>query len=90
MVEKGCLFFVCINWELAVHAAGGEVTADSMGVALYDRLSIIIMSLSAIFLLGDSFGFRWCGLFTLFLMMQFGAVDFFHQFVYFHSEVLVF
>ena len=81
---------MCIDWELAVHAAVGEVTADSIGVAVDDRLSIIIMSLSAIFPLGGSFGFRWCGLFTLFLMMQFGAVDFFHQFVYFISEVLVF
>ena len=37
MVENGCFFYVCIAWELAVHAAMGEVTDDSMGVAVDAR-----------------------------------------------------
>ena len=76
LVEKGCFFFVCITRELAVHAAVGEVTADSMGVAVDDGVFIFIISCSATVLLGGSFGFRRCGISTLFLMLNFCAVDF--------------
>ena len=62
MVEKGCFFFVCIAWELAVHADMGEVTADGMGVAVDDGVSILIIYLSATVLLGGSFGFKRCGI----------------------------
>ena len=89
MVEKGCFFCVCIAWELAVHSSMGEVTADSMGVAVDDWVSILIISLSATVLLDGSFEFIQCGVFTLFLMLKFCAVDFCHQFVYFGSKVLV-
>ena len=89
MVENGCFFYVCIAWELAVHAAMGEVTDDSMGVAVHDGVSMIITPFSATVLLVGSFGFRWCGFSTIFLMMNLCAVDFCHKFVYFGSEVLV-
>ena len=90
LVEKGCFFFGCIAWELLFHASVGEVTDDAMCVAVYDGVYILIMPLVADFLLGDSFGLRWCGIFTLLLMLKFGAVGFFCQIVYFGSEVLVF
>ena len=67
---------MCITWELVVYAAVSEVTADAMGVAVDDGISILIISFSTIFLLGGSFGFRRCGLFTLFLMLNFCAVYF--------------
>ena len=66
-----------------------EVTADVMGVALDDKVSILIIYLSANVLLCGSFGFRRCDISTLFLMLDFCAVDFSHQFIYFGSEVLV-
>ena len=68
----------------------GEVTADAMGVAVDYGVSILIIPFSATVLIGGSFGFIWCGISTLFLMLNFCAVDFFHQFVYFGSGVLVF
>ena len=64
LVENGCFFFLCIAWELAVHAAVGEVTADAMGVAVDDGVSILIISFSANVLLGGSFGFIRSGYFT--------------------------
>ena len=67
----------------------GEVTADAMSVAVDDGVSILTISYSFTVLLGGSFGFRRCGISTLFLMMNFFDVGFFHQFVYFGSEVLV-
>ena len=54
----------------------GEVTADAMDVAVYYGVSILILYFSATVLLGGSFGFRRCGVSTLFLMMNFCAVDF--------------
>ena len=78
-----------IPWELAVYAYLGEVTTYNMGVALDDGVSILIISLSATVLLDGSFEFIQCGVFTLFLMLKFCAVDFCHQFVYFGSKVLV-
>ena len=90
MIEKGCSFFVCIAWELVVHAAVGGVTSNSMSVALYDGLSILIISLSVTVLHGGFFGLRRCGIFTLFLLLDFCAVGFSHQFVYFGSKVLIF
>ena len=63
--------------------------ADYMGVAVDDWVSILIISFSTTILLGGSFGFRWCGLSTLFLMLNFCAVDFCYQFVYFGYEVLL-
>ena len=55
----------------------GEVSDDAMGVAVYDLVSILIISLSATVLLGDSFGFiRWSVL-ILFLMLKFCTVEFF-------------
>ena len=68
----------------------GEVTADATGVAVDDGVAILIICLSATVLLGGSFGFRRCGIFTIFLMLNYCAVDFSHQFVYFVSEVFVF
>ena len=62
LVEKGCLFFVCIAWKLAVHAVVGDVTDGAMGVAVDDGVSILIIYLSATVLLGGSFGFRRCGI----------------------------
>ena len=88
MVEKGCLFFVCISWELAVHAEM-VVKADAMGVVVYDELSILIISFIDTVILGGSFGFRRCGISTLFLILIFFAVGFCHQFVYFGYKVLV-
>ena len=76
LVEKGCFFFVCISWELSVHAAVGEVTADAMVGAVYYGLSILIITLSATVLIGGSFGFRRSGIFNLFLMLNFCAVGF--------------
>ena len=67
----------------------GEVTADAMVGAVYYGLSILIITLSATVLIGGSFGFRRCDISTLFLMLDFCAVDFSHQFIYFGSEVLV-
>ena len=61
----------------------GELTADAMVVVVDDGVSIFIISFSATVLIGGSFGFRRCGIFTLFLMLKFCAVDFCHQFVYF-------
>ena len=90
LVEKGCFFFVCIAWELAVHDTVGEVTDDAMGVAVDDWVSIFIISLIATVFLVVYFWFRQCGVFTLFLMLRFCFVDFCHQFVYFGSRVLVF
>ena len=75
LVEKGCFFFVCITRELAVHAAVGEVTADSMGVAVDDGVSILIIYLSANVLLCGSFGFRRSGILTLFLTQIFSSRD---------------
>ena len=89
LVENGCFFFVCIAWELAVHDAMGGVTADSMGVALDGGVFILIISFSATILLGGSFGFRRFRISTLFLMLNFCAVDFTHQFVFFGSKFLV-
>ena len=90
LVENGCFFLVCIGWELAAHAVVGEVMADATGEAVYDRVSILIISISATVLLGGSFGFRWCGLSTIFLVLNFCDVDFCHKSVYFGSEFLVF
>ena len=81
MVENGCLFFVCIARELAVHAAVSEITADAMGVAVDNGVSILIISFSTNLILGGYFGFRRCGISTLLLILKFCAVDFFHQFV---------
>ena len=89
MVEKGCFFCVCIAWELAVHSAVGEVRADDMGVAVDDGLYILIIYLRETVLLVGSFRFIQCGIFTLFLMMKFCAVDFCNKLIYFGSEVLV-
>ena len=71
MVELGCFFFVCIARELAVHYDVGEVTADAMGVVLYYGVSILIIFFSVTVLFGGSFGFRRCGITTLFLMLKF-------------------
>ena len=60
------------------------------GVSVDDGVAIFIVSLSKTFLIVGSFGFRRCGIFTLFLMLKCCAVDFSHQFVYFGSGVLVF
>ena len=76
MVEKGCFFFVCIAWELAFYASMGEVAAESMGAALDDGVSILIISFSAAVFIGVSFGFIRCEISTLFLMLNFCAVDF--------------
>ena len=89
MVENGCFFFVCIACELSVHASVDEITADYMDVAVDDGVSILIIYIRATVLLGGSFGFRRSGLFTLFLILNFCAVYFCHQFVYFISEILV-
>ena len=78
-----------IAWELVFHAAVGEITSDAMGVAVDDRVSILIIYLSLNVLIGGSFGFIQSGVFTLFLMLNFCAVGFPHQFVYFGSEILV-
>ena len=43
LVEKGCLFFVCITWEISVYAAVGEVTSDAICVAVDDEVSILII-----------------------------------------------
>ena len=67
---------MCIVRELAVHAAMDEVTADAMGVAVNDGVSILIISFSATILLVGSFGFRHCGIYTIFLMLNFFAVYF--------------
>ena len=75
MVENGCFFFVCITREISVHAAVGEVTSDSMGVAAADGLSILIISFIETLLLGVYLGFRRFGISTLFLMLNFCAVD---------------
>ena len=75
MVEKGCFLFVCISQELAVHAEVGEITADVMGVVLDYGGSILIISLRMTVLLGDFFGFRRCDISTLFLVLNFYAVD---------------
>ena len=68
----------------------GDVTADAMGVAVDYGVSILIIPLTATVLIRGSFWFRRSGIFTLFLMLKFCAVDFCHQIVYFGSEVLVF
>ena len=81
MVLKGYLFLVCIVWDIAVHAAMDEVTADAMVVAVNDGVSILITSSISTVLLGVSFGFIWCGVFTIFLMLKFCAIDFYHHFV---------
>ena len=75
MVEKGCFLFVCIARELAVHAEAGEITTDVMGVILDYGGSILIISLRMTVLLGDFFGFRRCDIYTLFLVLNFYAVD---------------
>ena len=72
---------MCIAWELAVNSAMGKVMADTMCDAVDDGVSILIIPLSANVLLGGSFGFRRYGIFTLFLILKFGAVNFCHQFV---------
>ena len=89
MVENGCFFYVCIAWELVVHAAVGEVISDAMGVEVDDGVSILIISLRVTVLIGSYFGFIRSGILALFLMMKFCAVDFCHQFVYFGSKFLV-
>ena len=81
---------MCIYWKLSVHDPVGEVMDDATGVAVHDGVSVLIISFSATVLLGASFVFRQSDIFTIFLMLNFWAVDFFHQFVYFGSEVLVF
>ena len=81
LAEKGCFFFVCITWEIAVNSSIGEVMADFMGVAVDNGVSILIVSLSVTVFIGGSFGFRRCGIFNIFLMLKFCAVDFCHQFV---------
>ena len=90
LVELGSLFFLFIAWDIAVHDVAGEVTYDIMGMSVDHGTSILIISLSTNVLLGGSFGVRWCGIFTIFLILKFCAVDFCHQFVYFGSEVLLF
>ena len=90
LVENGWFFCVCIAWEIAVYASVGDITADAIGVAVDDGLSILIISSSATVLLGGSFGSLLCGLITLFLMLNFCAIYLFPQFVYFGSEILVF
>ena len=67
---------MCITWEIAVHAAVSEVTANVIVVAVDDGVSILIIYFSVTFLLSGSFGFRRCGLSTLFLMLNFCVVDF--------------
>ena len=69
-------YSLCIAWELSVYTSMGEVTASAVGMAVDDGLSILIMTLSTSILLGGSFGFRWWGIFTLFLMLKFCADDF--------------
>ena len=54
----------------------GEVMASSVGVAVDEGLSILIMTLSTSIILGGSFGFIWWGVFTLFLILKFCADDF--------------
>ena len=54
----------------------GEFTADYMGVAVDYRLSILIIYFSKTVLIYGSFRFRNCGVSTLFLMLNFCAVDF--------------
>ena len=76
LVENGCLFFVCIAWKLAVHAAVGKVTAYAMGVSVYDGVYILIVSFSVTLLLVVSFGFRRCWISTIFLMLNFCDVYF--------------
>ena len=73
---KRFAFFLRIAWKLAAHAVVDKVTADTMGVAVDDGVSMIFMSLSATVRLGGSFGFRRCEIFTLLLMMKFCAIDF--------------
>ena len=82
--------FLCIAWELAVHAAVVEVTADVTCVSVDDGVSILIIYLRETVLLVGSFWFMPCEIFTLFLMLKFGDVYFCHKFVYFGSEILVF
>ena len=60
---------MCIAWELAVHAAVGKVMTDAMDVALNYGVSILIIYFRTTVLLGGPFGFRWCGIYTLFLML---------------------
>ena len=79
---------MCIAWELEVHAAMGEVIDDTMVVAVDDGASILIIYLIETVLLGGYFGFRYCYISTIFLMVNFCTVDFFHQSVYFGSVVL--
>ena len=79
-----------IAWDLSVHSDVGEVTYDTMGVAVYYGVSVLILSLGATALLGGSFGFRRCGIFNLLLMLKFFAVDCCHRFVHFGSGFLVF
>ena len=62
-----------------------EFTANAMCVTVDDGVYILIMSLIVTVLIGGSFGFRRCGIFTLFLIMKFGAVDFCNQLFYFVS-----
>ena len=90
LVEKGCFFYVCISWELAVHAAIGEVTDDAMGGTLDDGISILIISFSMTVPFDVYFAFRRCGISTIFLMLNFCAVGFYHKCVYFGSEAFVF
>ena len=53
---------MCIAWKISVHAAVGEVTANTIGVEVEDEVSFLIISLSATVLLSGSFGFRRCGI----------------------------
>ena len=73
-----------------MHAAVGEVTADSMDVTVDDGVSILIIFFITTVLIGGSFGFRRCGLSTLFLVLKFVLLILIHQIVYFGSEFLVF
>ena len=67
---------MCIAQELAVNAVVGEVTADAMSTAVDDRVSIIMIYFSMTFLLSGSFGFRRCGISTLFLILNLCDVNF--------------
>ena len=82
-LKRADSFFLCIPSELAFHADMDEFTDDAMGVAVDDRVSILIISFIVTFLLDGSFGFGRCGIFTLFLMLNFYVVDFCHKFFYF-------
>ena len=75
-LKRVASFFACISWELAVHTSVDEFMADAMGVALDDGVPISIIPFNENVLLGDSFGFRRCGISTIFLTLNFCAVYF--------------